>query len=457
MNAKRNKPRPLIWGLLILILLLPLAAILIKRMEGETPQVALKMTSPFLGENQTLSLEVSDKKTGIKEVWVALFKDGKETVLVEKVFPGANLLTGGVIRSETLEIPVNPKVRGIKDGKAVLRLVVKDYSWRKWGAGNRQYQEHEVMIDTRPPDISIVSPTLNIAQGGSGLVVYSLSEDCPESGVAVGKNYYPGHGGYFKDPLTRMAFIALDYRQGTDTPVAITATDFAGNQARSGISRHINRRKFRQDTINISDKFLAWKMPEFRSMVQADSTASHKDVFLRVNRDLRKQNYEKLVEITARTDSELHWQGAFSRLPGAANRAGYADHRKYIYKGSVIDRQTHMGIDLASLKLSKVPAANSGRVAFADILGIYGRWVMIDHGFGLFSMYSHLSAIDVAVDQMVAGGDILGKTGTTGMAGGDHLHFGMMIHSTFVNPREWWDAQWVKNNIQVKLDVVQKQ
>ncbi|MCP4215581.1 MAG: M23 family metallopeptidase, partial [bacterium] len=98
-----------------------------------------------------------------------------------------------------------------------------------------------------------------------------------------------------------------------------------------------------------------------------------------------------------------------------------------------------------------VPAANKGKVVFSGIIGIFGKTVMIDHGFGLFSTYSHLSAFDVKPGQIVSKGEIIGKTGITGLAGGDHLHFGMMVHDTFVNPVEWWDAGWIKNNITDKI------
>ncbi len=347
MNAKRNNPRPLIWGLLILLLLLPVMVLVVKRMEGQPPDAVLALKAPFLGAEQSLTLDVADQKSGIRSVKVALFKDGQETVLLDKTFPAANILTGGAVRTQTIEVPINPKARGIKDGKGMLRLLVRDFSWRKWGDGNRQYQEHEVIIDTRPPDISVKTRTLNMAQGGSGLVVYTLSEDCPVSGVAVGDHFYPGEGGHFKDPLTRMAFIALDYRQSKNTPISVTATDFAGNQAKAGIPHLISPRRFIQDAINLSDRFLNWKMPEFRGLLQADAATPIIDLFLRVNRDLRRQNYEKLVEITAQSDKTLHWKGAFSRLRGAANRAGFADHRTYNYKGKVVDKQTHLGIDLA--------------------------------------------------------------------------------------------------------------
>ncbi|MGD8847827.1 MAG: M23 family metallopeptidase, partial [Desulfobacteraceae bacterium] len=168
-----------------------------------------------------------------------------------------------------------------------------------------------------------------------------------------------------------------------------------------------------------------------------------------------RKNYEEIVKVTSQSEAKMHWKGAFVRLPGAANRAGYADHRKYLYKGKTIDNQTHMGVDLASLKSSPIPAANTGKVVHADNIGIYGRTVIIDHGFGLFSLYAHLSNIDVSVGQMVSKGDIIGNTGTTGLAGGDHLHFSMLVHHTFINPIEWWDSHWVQDNILIKTGSVQ--
>jgi murein DD-endopeptidase MepM/ murein hydrolase activator NlpD len=116
-----------------------------------------------------------------------------------------------------------------------------------------------------------------------------------------------------------------------------------------------------------------------------------------------------------------------------------------------VDHQVHLGIDLASTAHSPIPAANGGRVAFAQELGIYGKTIVIDHGLGLFSLYGHLSRMGVAKDQMVSKGEIIGSTGSTGLAGGDHLHFSMLVHDTFVNPVEWWDPAWIKNNISEKF------
>lgn len=142
------------------------------------------------------------------------------------------------------------------------------------------------------------------------------------------------------------------------------------------------------------------------------------------------------------------------RLPKSARKAGFADRREYLYGGRVVDHQIHQGIDLASLEQSPIPASNSGRTIMAERVGIYGNTVILDHGFGLFSMYAHLSRMDTKPGQEVKKGAVIGRTGTSGLAGGDHLHFGMLIHRTFVNPIEWWDASWIQNNITSKLNAV---
>jgi murein DD-endopeptidase MepM/ murein hydrolase activator NlpD len=140
----------------------------------------------------------------------------------------------------------------------------------------------------------------------------------------------------------------------------------------------------------------------------------------------------------------------------AATMAGFGDQRTYYYKNKLIDRQLHLGVDLASFARSPVQAANTGRVIFAQDLGIYGLSIVIDHGQGLFTMYGHLSSIDVTADQVINKGDTIGLTGKTGLAMGDHLHFGFLVHGIPANPVEWWDSHWIKDNIDKKLNMVEK-
>ena len=72
------------------------------------------------------------------------------------------------------------------------------------------------------------------------------------------------------------------------------------------------------------------------------------------------------------------------------------------------------------------------------------------------SVYSHLSKIDVELNKEIMKGETVGLTGQTGLAGGDHLHFGIMVNGIFVNPIEWWDPHWIQDNVTRKLALLNK-
>ena len=448
-------------GLIIgLVLILLVVWFLFVRLEGGGPEIKMEPSFSSIGISRKFSITVSDAKSGVRRVWIGLLKDKREKVLFEKAFVSAGFFSGGTVKEETFTVFIEPKKLGVGDGKALLRLAVHDFSWRGWWHGNRTYIEKEEVIDTRPPKVDVLSKVHYVSQGGAGLVIYRTSEPCPSSGVFVGDNFFPGHPGFFKDKEIMIAFFALGHQQGPGTQIFIQVTDAAANSTKAGFSHHIKKRRFRKDKIHISDRFLNWKIPEFERDIPNDPKAALIDRFLSANRQLREANFKKIVEIGKNTERVLYWDGAFLRLPNSKRMAGFADHRVYRYKGKPIDRQYHLGIDLASLSQSPVPAANSGKVVFADDLGIYGRTIIIDHGFGLFSMYAHLSRVNIQTGATASKGDIIGHTGLTGLAGGDHLHFSVFIHNIFVYPVEWWDSSWIKNNIlnkinDVKTDMVQ--
>lgn len=173
---------------------------------------------------------------------------------------------------------------------------------------------------------------------------------------------------------------------------------------------------------------------------------------MKINNEVRISNEKTLLEIGKNTSPTMLWSGAFKRLPGSASKASFGDQRTYMHNGTKIDEQTHMGQDLASVAHAPIPAANDGKVVFAEPLGIFGNLVVIDHGLGLQSLYSHMSEIQTNVGATVKKGDIIGLTGTTGLAGGDHLHFGILMHGIQVQPLDWLDPKWIKNTITDRLD-----
>ena len=131
--------------------------------------------------------------------------------------------------------------------------------------------------------------------------------------------------------------------------------------------------------------------------------------------------------------------------------ASFADYRTYRYNGQIVDHQTHLGFDLAGLQHMPIQAANDGVVVYAGFMGIYGNAVILDHGCGLQTLYGHMSSIDAKPGETVKRGQVIGRSGETGLAGGDHLHFTVLIDGIPVNPTEWWDPHWIHDRIQAKL------
>lgn len=449
---RKDQKRSLAYGLLaVLLLVVSVSAgwFLVVKFEGEPPGIELDMEDPYVSAEARIRGVITDAKSGIQKLWISVMQQGRETVLAEETFEKG--VQAAPVRQRAFSVKINAAELGLEDGEAVLRIAAWDDSWRNWFSGNRAYAEKKIIIDTIAPQPQVLTRQHNISRGGAGLIVYRLTEKCPKHGVFVGDRFFPGHKGYFDDPQVFLALFALTHDQGPDTELYLGAVDRAGNKGQSGFYHYIRNKNFKSETLRVSDAFLKRILPEFQNTPGLPRDAAPVEQFLFINRDLRQKNNQAIVSLGRKTDPDMYWSGDFGRLPNSARKAGYADHRAYVYNGEVIDREVHLGIDLASVRQAPVPAANAGRVAFVGWVGIYGNVVAIDHGFGLFSVYAHLSRTGVNEGQMVEKDEIIGHTGSTGLAVGDHLHFAMLVHDVFVNPVEWWDASWIQNNVTVKL------
>jgi murein DD-endopeptidase MepM/ murein hydrolase activator NlpD len=180
---------------------------------------------------------------------------------------------------------------------------------------------------------------------------------------------------------------------------------------------------------------------------QHPASASLVEGFLTINRDQRRQAEEEKRRVATRTAAKPLWEGAFLQPRNTKVFSNFAETRTYVYQGREIDTQVHYGFDLASTKQAAVPAANKGVVAFAAPLTIYGNTVIVDHGLGLMTLYGHLSSIGVKVGDAVDKGQEVGRSGSTGLAIGDHLHYEVLVHGVSVTPVEWWDAKWIRDRV----------
>jgi len=311
-------------------------------------------------------------------------------------------------------------------------------------------------IDVRltPPQVAVLSQFHYVNHGGSEMVVYRVNPFDAESGVRVGDKEYRGFPAGGADPALRVAFFALLWDQDLDTPITVFARDSVGNEGSGSFDFRVFPKQFRSSRINLDDRFLARVVPAILQNspeLSVDDPANLLASYLAINRDLRRMNNETIASLARDTSPEILWRGPFKQLINTAVEAGFADQRTYVYDGADVDHQVHLGFDLASTAMAPVRAANRGRVVHAGWLGIYGNCVVVDHGMGLQSLYAHLSSIAVSVGQMVESDTELGRSGATGLAGGDHLHFTMLLGGNAITPIDWWSAQWVQDRILRKL------
>lgn len=231
----------------------------------------------------------------------------------------------------------------------------------------------------------------------------------------------------------------------------MVATDKAGNTREMRLAYELKNVKYKKSTIALSDSFLQNKVAPLLTDVAARQ-GTPKEVFVAVDKGLRKVNEDKITEVTSKATPSILWKGAFGQLSNSKVEANFADERTYTYKGEPVDTAYHLGYDLSVTRNYPIEAANSGVVAFVGPLGIYGNATIIDHGLGLFTLYGHQSSMDVKVGDSVKKGQIIGKTGETGLAAGDHLHYGVYLDGVAILPVEWWDAKWIDDNVTPKLE-----
>jgi murein DD-endopeptidase MepM/ murein hydrolase activator NlpD len=408
--------------------------------EFEQPVVSVDKKIKFIGGSIELPFHAADKKSGISEISITLQQGETSYPLYDRKFPRQSWFSqaGPATVQETLAI--DAKKSALKEGPANLVLTVQDFSLKR----NTTELRLPVTVDSSIPKVIIDHTPSQLMPGGSGIVLYSLSEPCERHGAMVNNRFFQGYPVAGKNNLF-IAYVALPWDTKKLEDTRIIAVDQAGNEGQSLFTTHFKPAQDKTDRITISDGFLDKKIPEFQQSYP-EMKGTNLEKYLFVNNKVRVQNAEKIAAVCQDISPEQLWHDRFLRMPGA-KKAGYADQRTYYYKGQAIDHQTHLGIDIASTEHAEVRAANQGRVIFADYLGIYGNMVIIDHGQGVASLYSHLSRIETAVGNTVAKDEIIGHTGTTGMAGGDHLHFAMLIHGIFVTPTEWWDQHWINVNI----------
>ena len=432
-------------SLLVLLLIIALGATVLWWLQS-VPGVHAAFAPPvkYLGQKVALNLSLASARGGVESVEVSLVQGAKATKI------GGEVFAPPLSPQRTLTITVDAKALGLQEGPAQLEVSARDGFWRPLGQKKQPIRSQPVTVDYTPPTLEVLSVTQYVYQGGGGLVVYR-ARGAQTSGVSVGSLAFPGVSGLGADSSLFVALFAFPYDAQTTTPVLLTAEDEAGNSASRAVDSHILPRKFKTDTVRITEAFLKQKLPELLPGASLASSDQLLEGFLTVNRDKRKEAEDRIRAATQTTEPKLLWDGVFTAQKNAKVFSNFAEQRTYLFDGKAIDSQVHMGYDLASTREAQVAAANRGKVVLAEPLTIYGNTVILDHGLGLATLYGHLSHIDAKVGQVVEKGELLGRSGTTGLAIGDHLHFTVLIRGVPVTPLEWWDAKWIREKISQPL------
>jgi murein DD-endopeptidase MepM/ murein hydrolase activator NlpD len=334
----------------------------------------------------------------------------------------------------------------LKDGKASLVIEATSNGMvKKTGRWQR-----DLTVITQPPMVSVDSDQHYLYLGMADLTTFNVSGSYTDAGVRVGNQTFRawpmpnGKPGFF-------SLFAFAWNMPADTVPVVYASNGAGNDVTSPMVFEFPKKeqpKYTAHNLQLDDRFIQKVVNELDPNGSGDPLAR----FIKINNEMRKDNNKTLSDLRLKTANKFLWSQPFQRQPHSQSEASFADVRSYIYKGNKIDQQVHLGYDLAVTQHVGVQASNDGQVVYAAPLGIYGNCVVVDHGYGLQTIYGHMSQISVHEGDMVKRGQVMGTSGQTGMAGGDHIHFAMQLDGVQIDAKEWWDSHWIKDHIAKRVD-----
>jgi murein DD-endopeptidase MepM/ murein hydrolase activator NlpD len=422
------------------------------------PVIDIRGPEKFVGQQTQLEFSIDAPNGQFSKVEAVLAQDGQSTTIFStdpSQQPAGEMRQEAANRIYVIRPIGKQALPNLKAGPARVTITASRpvvYGIRTAEASVSR--DFEVRLD--PPRVGVISLHHFVNHGGPEFVAFRATPADVAAGVQVGEVDYPSFSGAsvgIADPAVRVAFFVLAHDQDRGAQMSVVARDVAGNAATSAIEHRVFPKPFAKSRIDVDDRFLQRVVPAIAQNTPGAGidTSDLLKGFLTINRDLRRQNNQTIAQLAAKTRPEMMWKEAFAQLGNTSIESRFADYRTYYYKGAEIDRQVHLGFDLASVQQAPVTASNRGVVIFARYLGIYGNCVIIDHGLGVQSLYAHLSTIDATEGDRVEKGQTIGRTGSTGLAGGDHLHFTLLVNGVAVNPVELWDPHWMEDRVFRKI------
>ena len=356
-------------------------------------------------------------------------------------------------KSRDKSIELELKISRPELSKMRIKAVAKDASY--WMLGNSTSKIIDVVIDSKKPQLSLIEHSYSVEKGGAALAVFSLQEEHLERlWIEVnGKEFEAielGSAGKYA------ALLPWDIKDES-FKASVFALDKAGNKSVLSLPFFIKNREYRKSEIKLSESFLNGKIAELFDRFNDEEAKSSTESFKFINETLRdkndkllKQNSMDIHESKLPTTFKL---SVFLPLKNAQKVGDFGDFRTYIKDEVKASTSYHLGLDLASTKEALILLSNPGLVVFAGENGIYGNSLLIYHGLGLYSLYGHCSHLLVQKGDRLNAGAVIAKTGATGLALGDHLHFALLIQGVEVRPQQWMDAKWMRENV---FDILKK-
>ncbi|MEZ5288393.1 MAG: M23 family metallopeptidase [Vicinamibacterales bacterium] len=451
--------RFLVRAFFVLLFLAAIVAGVAWWLAGREPGPVIAVSSPegFIGQSGSLAFTVESPGGDVSRLDVSLEQNGQAIPVASLADLGEDVVREGDRISITRPLGKKAQPALVNGPARIVIVAARPVLYGMRTAETTEARDVQVRLD--PPRVAVLSIHHFINLGGAEFVVLRATPEDVDAGIRVGDAEYPAFPGSsvgIPDPAVRVAFFALRHDQDVSATISAFARDAAGNQATTPVDHRPFTKQFVQSRIPIDQNFLDKVVPA----IAAETPSLDVDVstpegrlkgFLTMNGNLRAANAETIRSMAAKTRPEMLWRESFAQLGNTQVESRFADRRTYFFNGEEIDRQVHLGFDLASVQHAPVHAANTGVVVFAEFMGIYGNCIILDHGLGVQSLYAHLSSMAVTPGDTVEKGAELGRTGVTGLAGGDHLHFTMLVNGTPVNPVEWWDGHWMEDRVFRKI------
>jgi murein DD-endopeptidase MepM/ murein hydrolase activator NlpD len=429
---------------LAFVVALLVGALVVLAALSATPVVAVNPPVKAIGAATPVKVEVT-APYGLRRLTAAVEQNGARYTVFDQRHPARRLSFMRLREApRAIVFPVGKqKAPALRNGKATLIVAAQSNDF----LGRTTTATFDVDVVLEPPRLMVDEAQHYINQGGSELVTFTVSGDWTEAGVKVGGYTFRSFPMPGRPANERFSLFAFPWDLPVDAVPRVYARNAAGTETIGRFWYKVFPKPVRQRDLAITDAFLE----KVVNQIDPGGSGDLLTRFLKINGDLRKQNNQTLSDLRLKTEERVLWNGPFLQLANSQVESHFADVRSYIYQGKKVDQQVHLGYDLAVTQHVPVVAANDGKVLWAADLGIYGNCIVLDHGYGLQSIYGHLSRIDVKPGAMVKKGQAMGLSGSTGLAGGDHLHFSMQVDGVQINPVEWFDAHWIHDRILSKL------